>query len=101
MKPALLRQPRRLSITVSASVHQSLLDHSGQQGRSLSNLAAYLLEQALTELLPNKPVRDRGGTPTSPLHIDRTARGVGENCNLSTFLGNVIKRESETRMYPH
>jgi CopG-like RHH_1 or ribbon-helix-helix domain, RHH_5 len=43
----LLRKPRRLTITVSDHVHQLLIACSDQQGRSLSNLAAYLLETAL------------------------------------------------------
>jgi hypothetical protein len=66
---------------VSASVYQSLLDRSDQQGRSLSNLAAYLLEQALTELLPNKPVQDLGETPTSLLHIDRCPEPMAFHSN--------------------
>lgn len=41
------RKPRRLSITVSQHVMERLLHHSDQQGRSLSNYAAFLLESAL------------------------------------------------------
>lgn len=38
------RNPQRITITVSWSMHQWLLDRSDQEGRSLSNLAAHLLE---------------------------------------------------------
>ena len=39
------RKPQRITITVSWSVYQSLLETSGHQGRALSNTAAYWLEQ--------------------------------------------------------
>ena len=38
------RKPKRISITVSHSVHEALVELSLSQGRSLSNLASYLLE---------------------------------------------------------
>ena len=41
---ALQRKPVRISITISHALHQALLNISDDQGRSLSNLAAYLLE---------------------------------------------------------
>jgi type II secretory pathway component PulK len=44
--PAQFRRPQRISITVSWRLHQSLLQRSDLEGRSLSNLAAWLLEQA-------------------------------------------------------
>jgi hypothetical protein len=37
-------KPQRISITVSHSVHEALVEESLSQGRSLSNLASYLLE---------------------------------------------------------
>jgi hypothetical protein len=40
-----LRRPLRITITVSWSVYQALVTSSDQQGRSLSNLAAYWLER--------------------------------------------------------
>ena len=43
---ALQRKPVRISITISHALHQALLHISDDQGRSLSNLAAYLLETA-------------------------------------------------------
>lgn len=51
---ALQRKPVRISITISHALHESLLQCSDNQGRSLSNLAAYLLETASTELLGDR-----------------------------------------------
>ena len=49
------RKPQRISITVSHSVHEALVEESLSQGRSLSNLASYMLEQqaALVRKPPN------------------------------------------------
>jgi len=41
----LTRKPQRLTITVSWSVYRSLIDASEEQGRSISNMAAYWLER--------------------------------------------------------
>ena len=41
------RSSKRLSITVSQSTLEALSERSSEEGRSLSNLAAYLLESAL------------------------------------------------------
>jgi hypothetical protein len=41
------RQPRRISITLSYHVHEALLNRSEVEGRSVSNLCAFLLEEAL------------------------------------------------------
>jgi hypothetical protein len=43
------RKPQRITITVSHSVHEALVEESLTQGRSLSNLASFWLEQQ-TEL---------------------------------------------------
>ena len=43
------RQPRRISITLSYHVHEALLSRSDEEGRSVSNLCAFLLEDALRE----------------------------------------------------
>jgi len=43
----LQRQPRRISITLSFHVHEELLKRSEEEGRSMSNLCAFLLEDAL------------------------------------------------------
>lgn len=42
------RSPRRLSVTIPYGLHQRLIDRSDQEGRSISNLAAFLLESALS-----------------------------------------------------
>jgi hypothetical protein len=39
------RKPQRITITVSHSVHEALVEESFIQGRSLSNLASFWLEQ--------------------------------------------------------
>ena len=44
---ASFRKPVRITITVPHSTHSALADRSDQEGRSLSNLAAYILENAL------------------------------------------------------
>lgn len=44
------RKPVRLTATVSAQVHDLLAEHSTLQGRSLSNLAAYILEDGLRRM---------------------------------------------------
>jgi len=43
----LFRRPVRVSITVPHHIHEALLRRSDQEGRSLSNLAAFLLEASL------------------------------------------------------
>ncbi|MFZ0406907.1 MAG: hypothetical protein WAM11_02175 [Cyanobium sp.] len=43
----LQRQPRRITITLSYHVHEALLSRSEEEGRSVSNLCAYLLEDSL------------------------------------------------------
>ncbi len=48
--PVAFRKPRRLTITVSHHVFESLVQFSDQQGRSLSNYAAFLLESGLQQI---------------------------------------------------
>jgi hypothetical protein len=43
------RAPKRISITLPMISFEQLQKRSDWEGRSLSNLAAYLLEKALTE----------------------------------------------------
>ena len=54
------RQPRRISITLSYHVHEELLNRSEEEGRSVSNLCAFLLEDALRDShkqsLPAQPL---------------------------------------------
>lgn len=64
----LQRQPRRISITLSYHVHEALLNRSEEEGRSVSNLCAFLLEDALRDTnrnlngmaIPATPVRTLG-----------------------------------------
>lgn len=41
------RKPKRMTITVPDKTFQGLVERSSQEGRSMSNLSAYLLEQAI------------------------------------------------------
>ena len=41
------RRPRRISITVPENVYNKLTENSTLEGRSISNLAAHLLENVL------------------------------------------------------
>jgi hypothetical protein len=50
------RAPRRISITLPLLPYERLLKRSDWEGRSLSNRAAFLLEQALNEM-PQPPSR--------------------------------------------
>jgi hypothetical protein len=43
------RRPRRITITVPHHAYSALQQRSDLEGRSLSNLAAYLLETSLDE----------------------------------------------------
>ena len=43
------KTPRRITITIACTVYEQLIERSNTQGRSISNLAAYLLEQALSK----------------------------------------------------
>ena len=53
------RRPQRLTITVSHHVAEHLVEQSNTQGRSISNLAAYLLERALGEHQSEPPIKKR------------------------------------------
>jgi hypothetical protein len=53
----LTRRPRRLSVTISDSTYRELLLRSDDQGRSASNLAAFLLERGLQEFTRQQPHR--------------------------------------------
>ena len=50
---AIFRKPRRLTITVSQHVLERLHRNADEQGRSLSNYAAFLLESALQAAAPD------------------------------------------------
>lgn len=53
----LQRKPHRMSMTLPDSAFQQLVALSNEQGRSMSNLAAFLLEIGL-ERYKNLPTRD-------------------------------------------
>jgi len=42
-------KPKRLTVTVSYCLYAALEQRASKEGRSMSNLAAYLLENALDE----------------------------------------------------
>ncbi len=44
-----LRSPKRITITIPHCTFEKLVRHSNEQGRSLSNLSAYILEQGLKD----------------------------------------------------
>ena len=52
------RSSQRLTITVAQSTLEALIARSSTEGRSVSNLAAYLIESALdpTNHPPQRPV---------------------------------------------
>ena len=52
VRAAVFRRPRRITITVADGIYQRLAQQSDEQGRSLSNLAAYLIEAALQAAPP-------------------------------------------------
>ena len=41
------RAPKRLSVTLPHATYEQLVQKSGWEGRSISNLAAFLLENAI------------------------------------------------------
>jgi hypothetical protein len=41
------RSPQRISITIPWETHRRLTERSDEEGRSISNLASYLLERGL------------------------------------------------------
>jgi hypothetical protein len=45
--PSVFRKPVRVTITLPHNIYQNLKVRSDDEGRSLSNLAAYLIEKSL------------------------------------------------------
>ena len=43
------RSPKRITITIPHYTFQKIIERSNEEGRSLSNLAAFILEQGLKE----------------------------------------------------
>jgi hypothetical protein len=76
----LQRQPRRISITLSYHVHEALLSRSEEEGRSVSNLCAFLLEDALRDSNRGLNVSQPAQTPIGNLgHSQRNVHGNGHN----------------------
>jgi hypothetical protein len=48
-KTLAFRAPRRITITIPNGVYEELITRSNQEGRSLSNLAAFLIEKTLDD----------------------------------------------------
>jgi macrodomain Ter protein organizer (MatP/YcbG family) len=70
----LQRQPRRISITLSYHVHEELLKRSEEEGRSMSNLCAFLLEDALRHNNGAAPATAGIGTMLSNNHTNNDLR---------------------------
>ena len=54
------RSPTRITITISYGTYERLIHRSNEEGRSLSNLSAFLLESAIesnsiAEITPLRP----------------------------------------------
>ncbi|MCX5959935.1 MAG: hypothetical protein NT053_08945 [Cyanobacteria bacterium] len=45
-----MKRPKRITITVNQSLYTKLLERSSSEGRSISNLASYLLQHDLEGL---------------------------------------------------
>lgn len=48
-KSGMFRKPVRITITIPHTIFQQLQQRSDQEGRSISNLSAFLLEGALSQ----------------------------------------------------
>lgn len=76
------RQPRRISITLSYQVHEALLSRSEEEGRSLSNLCAFLLEEALRDasrlLIETKSPLSRSSIVMGDGHMSGRREGPNE-----------------------
>lgn len=62
----LQRQPKRISVTLSYRVHELLLTRSEEEGRSVSNLCAYLLEESLDRSNKEMPENMLNGSYNIP-----------------------------------
>jgi len=50
MSPSQSRKPVRVTVTVPWMTHEALVLHSSNEGRSVSNLVSFLLQQHLNRL---------------------------------------------------
>lgn len=68
----LFRKPRRITVTVPDQIYRTLLERSAREGRSISNLAAYLLERAVaSEKQAEQGAAERPIAPPIPIAADR------------------------------
>lgn len=63
----LQRRTHRVTFTVPDSVFQLLIARSNVQGRSISNLCAYLVEQSLQPQAPGQPLLNRSPSQATVL----------------------------------
>jgi hypothetical protein len=56
-KVTAMRKPQRISVTISYAVFEKLVSQSIAEGRSLSNLASYILERSINETMVQDPDR--------------------------------------------
>ena len=77
----LQRQPRRITITLSYHVHEALLTRSEEEGRSVSNLCSFLLEDSLRHSvnLPvaNAPLQGESMGMVPSYAVEKKIRGNG------------------------
>lgn len=71
VQPA-FRSPRRVTITLPYATFQDLQERADGEGRSLSNLAAYLLESSL-----HPPEAIRSGSESGRRGAESSARSAG------------------------
>ncbi len=71
--PVAFRKPRRLTITVSHHVFEALVEISDQQGRSISNYAAFLLETGLQQITSNALPQGHSAA-FAPVDVQRSAQ---------------------------
>ncbi len=69
--PIAFRKPRRLTITVSHHVFEALVEFSDQQGRSISNYAAFLLETGLQQTTHNTQPQGHSAS-FAPVDVQRS-----------------------------
>lgn len=66
-KTHLFRKPQRITITLPYAVYQALVDWSDFEGRSLSNLAATLLEKSIAN--PQATIKPTSTSITGNGHL--------------------------------
>jgi hypothetical protein len=68
----LFRKPKRITVTVPDQIYRTLLERSTREGRSISNLAAYLLERAVaSEKKAEEAIAEQENIQPVPIAADR------------------------------